>query len=177
MKKTILTLLAITLWTGLVQAQNNIVATVDSLTIIWDKEAIVLKTYEGMREYCHNGQHRRNTIKLVKTIHHYDSVLHKTVRDKYDANQDDEAKATLSDIEKLEKDYTTKEFLAFIHEECAEFNEIEKNYGSAKGKTYKKEVEKMEKQLVKYVEQITYQIDIIDEHIHHLKALEEVTLD
>lgn len=153
-------------------AQNSaIIKTVDSLTQIWDREALILETYDGMNEYCRNGQHRRNTIKLVKIIHHYDSVLYSTVSNKYSSNQDPEAKATLDDIEKLEKEYTTQGFLDFIHSECSTFNEIESNYGSAKGKKYDKEVEKMEKELVKYVEAITQQIDIIDEHIHHLEKL------
>ncbi|PIB35195.1 hypothetical protein BFP72_07195 [Reichenbachiella sp. 5M10] len=153
------------------QGQTALVKTVDSLRIVWDKEAVILETYKGMEEYCRNGQYRRNTIELVKVIHHYDSMLYKTVVDKYDASEDEEAKATLKDIEKLEKDYTTKSFLTFIHEECSEFNSIEKNYSKANSKQYKKEVASMEKKLVKYVEQITSQIDIVDEHIHHLENL------
>ncbi|MCV9386352.1 hypothetical protein [Reichenbachiella ulvae] len=168
---TLLTILAIILTVPCFAQESSIVKTVDSLTLIWDREAVILETYDGMKEYCTNGQHRRNTINLVKVIHHYDSVLYKTVSRKYDESQDEEAHATLKDIEKLEKDYTTKNFLDFIHTECSEFNEIEKNYGRSKGKKYDKEVEKMEKELVKYVGAITGQIDIIDEHVHHLEGL------
>ncbi|UXP31557.1 hypothetical protein N6H18_14490 [Reichenbachiella agarivorans] len=154
------------------QSSTSIVTTIDSLTQVWDKEAVVIESYEGMRDYCTNRVHRQNTIDMIKLIHHYDSALYKTVKSKYDINQDAEAKATLDDIKKLETEYTTKEFLSFIHEECATFNMIEKNYGKSKGKTYEKEVKKMEKELAQYVDQITLQIDIIDEHIHHLEGLD-----
>lgn len=168
---TLLTIVIFLFSAGASAQESSIVKTIDSLTLIWDKEALILETYDGMKEYCTNGQHRRNTINLVRVIHHYDSVLYKTVTQKYDESQDAEAYATLKDIEKLEKDYTTKNFLDFIHTECSVFNEIEKNYGRSKGKKYEKEVEKMEKELVKYVEAITGQIDVIDEHVHHLESL------
>ncbi|MFY0628161.1 MAG: hypothetical protein JXR07_17820 [Reichenbachiella sp.] len=149
----------------------DITESIDALTNTWDKEAVLLKTYEGMRGYCKSQPKRAELITLVKEIHHYDSILYKTVKDKFDENQDAEAKATLKDIKKLESEYTTKAFLDFIHHECSAFNTIEKNYGHTKGKPYEKEKAKMEKVLVKYVEEVTLQIDIIDEHIHHLNGL------
>ncbi len=155
---------------GISQNVEGITTTIDELTKKWDAEAKVYKTYEGMRDVCKSQPHRAKTMSLVKEIHHYDSLLFKTVSAKYDQNEDEEAKQTLRDIKKLESDYTTKSFLEFIHEECSSFNTIEKNYGRAKGKTYEKEIAKMEKVLEKYVNEITYQIDIIDEHIHHLQG-------
>jgi hypothetical protein len=153
------------------EREMTITETIDELTSKWDTEAEILKTYDGMREYCKVRQHRVNTIELVKQIHHYDSLLYKTVKTKFDASKDDEAQATLKDIKKLEDEYTTKGFLDFIHKECSTFNEIENNYGRSKGKQYQKEVAKMEKELTKYVIEITSQIDLIDEHIHHLDGI------
>ncbi|MGL1888494.1 MAG: hypothetical protein OCD76_18400 [Reichenbachiella sp.] len=172
MKKSIIILFIACLASIAVKAQtNDIVSLVDSLTIVWDKEAVVLETYEGMKEFCHSQPHRAKTVKLMKTIHHYDSVLFQTVTEKYKASGDEEAKATLKDIKKLEETYTTASFIKFLHHECNTVVMIEKNYGRTKGKEYQKEVKSLEKELVKYVEEVTNQIDIIDEHIHHLKTL------
>ena len=153
------------------QDSQSITEKVDGLTAQWDEEAKVLKTYNGMRDICKNYSHRMATVSLIKEIHHYDSLLYSTVKGKFDANKDPEAKATLNDIKKLEEEYTTKGFLDFIHKECNTFNTIENNFGRYGGKPYEKEKAKMEKELKKYVDEITQQIDIVDEHIHHLDGL------
>lgn len=155
-----------------VSAQSEITQKIDGLTASWDEEALVLTKFEGMRDVCRNRTHRVKIIDLIKEIHHYDSVLYTTVQNKYDADKDAEAKETLKDIKKLENDYTTSSFLHFIHTECSTFNAIEKNYAKAGGKPYEKEKAKMEKELSKYVDEVTNQIDIIDEHIHHLSDIE-----
>lgn len=174
MKSSVLFVLLYALFSFSLHAQERdetITEAVDRLTQKWDKEAEVLQTYNGMREYCKNRQHRANTIDLVREIHHYDSVLYQTVKQKFDQNKDPEAEATLKDIKRLEEEYSTKGFLEFLHRECGTFNEIENNYGRSRGKKYDKEVAKMEKELSKYVSQITLQIDNIDEHVHHLEGL------
>ena len=151
------------------QENEDIVKIVDDLTIKWDEQALSMKTYEGLQRYCSTKPYRDKTIKLLDKIHHYDTLLYGIVSEKYSNSEDAEAQATLKDIEKLESDYTTQNFKAFIHRECNSVNEIERNYGRKGGSTYEKEVKKLEKELGKYVESITLRIDIIDEHIHHLK--------
>lgn len=151
------------------QEEEDIVKIIDDLTITWDKEALKLKTYKGLQEYCSTRPYRTKTIKLLDQIHHYDTLLYGIVQRKYANKKDSEAEATIKDIEKLEIEYTTKNFKAFIHRECNGVNEIELNYGREGGNQYKKEVAKLEKELAKYVESITLRIDVIDEHIHHLK--------
>ena len=91
------------------------------------------------------------------------------VSTKYANSKDKEAEATLKDIVTVEADYTTKSFKEFLQEECEGFNEIEESTSRGSGSKYYKEVEKLEKELSKYVLTITKRIDIIDEHIHHLK--------
>lgn len=150
------------------QDENNIVETVDALTLKWDNQALSLKTYMGLQTYCSTKPYRDETIALLNEIHHYDTLLYGIVQRKYAESEDQEAKLTLKDIKKLEGEYTTKNFKAFIHRECNGVNEIERNYGKAHGSTYEKEVKKLEKELRKYVESITERIDIVDEHIHHL---------
>ncbi len=151
------------------QEDENIVQIVDELTLKWDEQALELRTYKGLQAYCSTRPYRDRTIKLLDKIHHYDTLLYGIVSRKYERKKDSEAEATLEDIEKLESDYTTKNFKAFIHRECNGVNEIERNFGREGGAQYEKEVKKLEKELSKYVESITTRIDIIDEHIHHLK--------
>ncbi|MEQ9006863.1 MAG: hypothetical protein RLP12_03195, partial [Ekhidna sp.] len=87
---------------------------------------------------------------------------------KFDTSKDKEAAATLEDIEKLETEYSTANFKSFITEECGILKVIQDNFDKETVKQYEKDIRKFEKELVKYLNSITYRIDIIDEHIHHL---------
>lgn len=151
-------------------AQNeNIVAIVDDLTKKWDKQAENLETYIGLKYYCTADPYREKTIQLLDKIHHYDTLLYGIVSRKYANSKDKEAQATLNDIVTVEADYTTKSFKEFLAIECKGYAEIEENYSQESGSKYYKQVEKLEKELSKYVITITKRIDLIDEHIHHLK--------
>lgn len=148
---------------------EDIVATIDDLTIKWDKQAESLQKYSGMKYYCTSEKYRESTIDLLDRIHHYDTVLYNIVSEKYKDVKDKEATATLKDILTVETDYTTPNFKAFLKDECARFAEIEEKYDKSSGSPYFKEIEKLEKELAKYVINVTKRIDLIDEHVHHLK--------
>ena len=90
------------------------------------------------------------------------------VKSKYDQNQDKEAGETLKDIEMLESEYSTESFKYFITNECGELKIIRESFDPATARQYEKDIRKFERELVKYISSITYRIDIIDEHIHHL---------
>lgn len=148
---------------------EDIVAIIDDLTIKWDKQAASLEKYSGMKYYCTSEVYRDKTIGLLDKIHHYDTLLYNIVTEKYKDVKDKEASATLKDILTVETEYTTPSFKAFLKEECARFTEIEEKYDKSSGSQYYKEVEKLEKELAKYVINVTNRIDLIDEHVHHLK--------
>ncbi|MEQ9403880.1 MAG: hypothetical protein RIM99_09860 [Cyclobacteriaceae bacterium] len=148
---------------------DDIVAIVDDLTVKWDKQAEQLGTYMGLKYYCTAEQYREKTITLLDKIHHYDTLLYGIVTRKYADTKDREAEITLKDIVTVEAEYTTKSFKEFLQQECDGYNEIQEKYGKQDGSKYYKEVEKLEKELAKYVSTITVRIDLIDEHIHHLK--------
>ena len=163
--------------TLLVSAQSrdeskDIVAHIDELNKIWAAETENLETYEGLERYCQEKSYRDNVVATLEHIHHYDSVLYEIVTRKYDTNEDKEAKATLEDIKLLEVKYATLSFLKFLRKECGGYNFIESNLTSPDyKKEYKKEVKRLEKAQKKYVKAITKQINVIDEHVHHLKGL------
>lgn len=150
-------------------SQEDIVAIIDDLTVKWDKQAESLEKYSGMKYYCTSEIYQDKTIGLLDKIHHYDTLLYTIVAEKYENVKDKEAQATLKDILTVETDYTTPNFKAFLKEECVRFTEIEEKYSKESGSEYYKEVEKLEKELSKYVINVTKRIDLIDEHIHHLK--------
>lgn len=166
--------LLIAFFTGLLfsaiaqETDKNIVEIIDDLTVRWDNSAKKLESHGGLTDYCRDKSYRDNTLNLLKLIHHYDSSLYTVVTRKYEANQDKEARATLDDIETLERDYTTQAFIQFLRDECISYNDAERNKTMG---SYEKEVKAIEKELKQYVDAVTRQIDIIDEHVHHLHGL------
>lgn len=171
MNKRIFTLTILCSFTFSTYCQNDIIKIIDDLTAQWDAEAVTMKTYEGFKKYCRTSTYRINTTDLLNRIHHYDTTLFNIVNDKYNAEKDKEAKATIDDIVTLETEYTTKSFLRFLHTECDEVNYIENNLARQGGEEFETEVGILEEELKKYVDEITRQIDLIDKHVHHLKDL------
>lgn len=174
MKHTLILFLLFIGFSQVAAAQDeteNISKIIDDLTVKWDAEAVNLEKYAGLANYCQNRTYRVSMVRLLNKIHHYDTVLYNTVKEKFDTSNDAEAKATLSDIDHVEVKYTTKNFLDFLHKECNKFNDVEKNYGKKGGAKYIKETQSLEKEAGKYIEIITTRIDLIDEHVHHLEGL------
>lgn len=148
--------------------EENIVQIIDELTLQWDTEAVNLETHDGFQNYCRNRAYRDNTILLLNKIHHYDTSLYFIVTEKFNKEEDLEARATLEDIETLEIDYTTSSFMTFLREECMKFNDLEMNKSS---EDYEVQMNELEAELAKYIDAITRRIDLVDEHVHHLKGL------
>jgi hypothetical protein len=146
----------------------EIVGIIDELYIRWTGETMKLQSYQGLQDYCKNKSYRDMTTRLLDEIHHYDSVLYNIVSEKYKNSEDPEAKATLDDIEILEKDYMTSNFRNFLRQECTTMNNIENNIATLEEGEYEREVSKLEAELVKYVTAVTKQVEIVDEHVHHL---------
>ncbi len=169
MKITTSLIFALLSLTAQAQESPNIVKVIDALTVQWDETAIALKDYQGIQNFCTSESNKNMTIKLLDQIHQWDTTLYFTVQSKYEGTQDPEAEATLADIEKLETEYSTQNFKAFILNECTMLKEIDDSFDKKTVKQHEKDIKKFEKELVRYLNSITYRIDIIDEHIHHLK--------
>ena len=169
MRKIVFLLTVLISYSSFGQEENDIVAIIDDLTVRWDQGAINLKSYQGIQEFCLNQKYQAETVDLLDEIHHWDTSLYYIVQRKFDTSKDKEAAATLEDIEKLETEYSTVNFKEFIQDECSQLKVIEDSFDPETIKQYEKDIRAFEKELVKYVNSITYRIDIIDEHIHHLK--------
>ena len=148
---SVIALLLLTVFVHAQESESEIAKTIDKLRYAWDDEAISLQTYSGLGKFCGESVYRKQIIQMLDDIHHYDTLLYGIVTRKYNASKDDEAKATIDDIETLEVEYTTKAFKRFVHKECNTYNEIENNLGAAKGEEYKQEVKALEEELKKYV--------------------------
>jgi len=169
MRSLLLLLLLFMTFQVLPQKKVNIVKVIDDLTVKWDQGAINLKTYQGVQEFCLSADYKREIINLLNEIHHWDTTLYFIVKNKFDERKDKEAKATLDDIEKLEEEYSTENFKKFISDECNSLKVIQDSFDKKTVKQYEKNIRSFEKELIKYINNITYRIDIIDQHIHHLR--------
>ena len=96
------------------ESSKDIVDIIDELRTDWDMEAEKLETYEGIKEYCHSKHYKKSVLKLLSTIHHYDTTLFNIVSEKYDVANDAAAKETLDDILLIETKYTNPNFKLFL---------------------------------------------------------------
>ncbi|SMD31733.1 hypothetical protein SAMN04488029_0068 [Reichenbachiella faecimaris] len=156
---------------------RDIIFIVDELRTAWDIEALKMESYEGMKTYCHSKTYRKEILDLLRQIHHYDTTLYFTVTDKYDTNADPAAKETLDDIVTLETDYTNKKFVAFLKNECEKVIHIEKNLAKKDSGGFDKDIAALEDELILYIDAVTERVDLVDEHIHHLKELDPTALE
>lgn len=145
----------------------------DDLTYQWDREAEKLSTYEGLLEFCQNDEYRYATIDILKGIHHYDSVLYKNLqkaqrRDRHNHN----INKTIKEIENFERNYTTKNFIHFLHGDCDRSVELEKQSASLRKDSgegsYDNQVYVLEVELGRYVHHVTKKVDQIRNLTHHL---------
>lgn len=156
---------------------SDIIFIVDELRTAWDIEALKMESYVGMKEYCHSKTYRSSVSNLLNKIHHYDTTLYFTVMEKYDVKKDPAAKETLDDILKLETEYTNPNFVAFLKEECKKVIAIEKNLAKKDSGGFDKDIDALEEELTLYIDAVTERVDLVDEHIHHLKALDPESLE
>lgn len=156
---------------------NDIIFIMDELRTAWDIEALKMESYEGMKEYCHSKSYRKDVIHLLNQIHHYDTTLYFTVTGKYDANADPKAKETLDDILTLETVYTNRKFVSFLKKECEKVIDIEKSMAKKDSGGFDKDIAALEEELIQFIDAITERVDLVDEHIHHLKELDPKTLE
>lgn len=166
--KTLLPVVLLALSFSLSGQDNNVVVEMDKLRVSWDSKAQSLATYDDLKNLCKNRSFRRDLIGLLNNIHHYDSSIYVIAKNKYWNDFDLEAKAAMDDITALERDFTTKGFRHFVRQECRAYNRTEHNFGH-KGAKYEAEKKRIQEALVKYVGTITMQIDMIDDHAHHLE--------
>lgn len=173
MKKLILMLAIVVSVSAMSQeTKESLGKKIDELTYAWDLESDNLDDYEGMSKFCFEEQYRFEVITMLKDIHHYDSVLLERLQRASRFSHDKEIAKTLKDIEKFEKQYSMKEFIAFLYDECQGISEIERNREDLEDEigqeSYDGRILVIETELAKYIHHITKRVDAVRDHVHHL---------
>lgn len=158
---------------GIAQEQNRTLGKViDDLTFGWDLESDNLDDYDGMLKFCRDKEYRYEVIGMLKDIHHYDSVLLQKLSEAALFSKDKELKKTLKDISKFEEEYSMKEFIDFLFDECQGINELEKNRDDLEDEIAQESYDGrryvLETEIAKYIHHITKRVDMIRDHVHHL---------
>ena len=147
-------------------------AIIDNVTYDWDKEAKVLRTYEGLRLLCGDPSYRKRIFSLLNEIHHYDTLLFSVLTELSQNKSNHEIKKTLKEIEKFEKNYDSNKFLKFLGQECKASKKLEDEYTESRNavaeNSYSGQVYVLEAELFKYVQHVTHCVDKIRTHVHHL---------
>ncbi len=145
---------------------------IDELTYGWDLEAVNLESYEGLGKFCSNAEYRYSIIDMLNEIHHYDSVLYERAKKASEVSNDKELIKLIKDIEKFEEDYSMKDFISFLRDECNARKSVEKDSENLKAEvaeeSYDEQVYLIELECTKYIKHITTRVDKIRDHVHHL---------
>lgn len=159
---------------ALAQEKERLDEKIDQITYDWDLEADKLATYDGLSHLCSETAYREKIFNLLDEIHHYDTVLYGVLIKLNSRKEDKEIKQTLREIKKFESNYSSKKFIHFMREECAQAKKIERDYEVTKNdvgiNSYSGQIYLLELELFKYVKNTTKSIDHLRKHIHHLSS-------
>lgn len=145
---------------------------IDELTYEWDSRSEELNSYDGLKKFCSDLEYRTDFVELLHEIHHYDSVLYQRLLKASRISDDKKISKAIKDIEKFEEGYSMRKFIHFLHQECKDQKEIEKNAEDLKSEigseSYSGQIYILEIELNKYIKHITQRVDHIRNHAHHL---------
>ena len=144
----------------------------DHLTAQWLEVSGELKTYSGLTTFCKNTEYSTYTVKILETLHHYDSLVLDIMEN--DAISQDvnhkELKKTSKDIAKFETEYGIKAFIGFLKESCNTRKDLEKNKKELMKDSgmyyYDGQLLVLETQLRKFLLHIDKRVVSIDDHLH-----------
>ncbi|MEQ6121440.1 hypothetical protein [Reichenbachiella sp. MALMAid0571] len=144
----------------------------DHLTAQWLEVSGELKTYSGLTTFCKNPEYSTHTVKILETLHHYDSLVLDIMENNaisQDVNHK-ELKKTSKDITKFETEYGIKAFIEFLKESCNTRKDLEKNKKELMKDSgmysYDGQLLVLETQLRKFLLHIDKRIVSIDDHLH-----------
>ena len=156
------------------KAQPSIEDYYDELTTDWVELSDVLKTYEGLSEFCVNQEFRDYSMSLLASIHHVDSIVLDFLKEPATERVigTHEYHATLKEIHKMEIEYSSWEFMNFLRESCLERKELEKNkrdQGPATAQSgFDGEILVLETSLNKYLKHVDKRVRNMGDHIHRI---------
>lgn len=151
---------------------ENIISKFDEISYRWDQVSTELEQYEGLSEFCIEQNYRNEVIKLLKEVHHFDSLIYFKLKDISLSDNSAELKKTIKQIEELESAFSIKEFSRFLNQECIDRKKIERERKDLKANIgqdgYDGQQQLLENKLYRYIHNVTYLVDHIRKHVHHL---------
>lgn len=156
------------------EALPNVRDRYDMLTGRWQGISAQLENYEGLGRFCDNAQFREQTLHTLSLIHHYDSLVMRSLLDpskSLDVSHG-EIKHTLKDIHKFEEKYGVKSFLEHLKSNCIMYREIESDKEASQKDTgvYSYDGQKLilETELNTYMKHVSKRVEAIEKHLHLL---------
>ncbi|MEL6559714.1 MAG: hypothetical protein AAFQ94_16100 [Bacteroidota bacterium] len=151
---------------------SNLLVHIDEVTKKWDELSVDMSTYSGLQKYCKNRVYKEEVIETLNDIHHYDTVIYNVLVKKQRYGKSKDVEHALKDIKKFEAKYHPKKLVSFLHEECSFRRDIEKNKDESKtsfgAESYDGQINILETELSKFVNNIRKLADQIRKHSHHL---------
>ena len=145
---------------------------IDEVTYQWDQYAYEIDDWNGLTLFCKNDDFRKEILGLMNDIHHYDSALYVGLKKIQRQSSNREVNKTIHEIEQFETEYSIKDMIRFMHQECRDRKEIVNKEDELKAdlgmESYDGQIMLVEKELASYVKHVTKKIDNIREHAHHI---------
>jgi len=151
---------------------TNIISKFDEISYKWDAVAEDLEKYQGLGSFCLQRDYRTRVIQLLEEVHHFDSLVYDKLKKISAYKESGEIRKTVKQIEELESEFSIKEFTSFLNKECRDRKAIEKTRDDLKANIgqdgYDGQQKLLEGTLYRYIRHVTYLVDHIRKHIHHL---------
>jgi len=155
------------------QTKEEIEKKFDQIAEHWNLLSAELDNYEGLSAYCTSNEYRMEVLVVLHEIHHFDSLIMDKVNapDFKHENKREERK-TLDNIAEFESEYSLKNFVKKLSQECEDRKDIEKHkkvtmneigYDSYGGQKLVVELD-----LYKFIHHVTKRLDHIETHLHRL---------
>ena len=152
----------------------------DELSYRWDQISETLEEYEGLSYYCQNDDFRNEVVDVLKNIHHYDTLIYNRLVELSYYDTDKEIKKTIKQIEEFESEYDIKAFVHHLSIECKERREVEREkkntLGNIGAESYSGQALNVQNATQRYMKHVTYLVDHIRKHIHHLHIDDDLSL-
>ena len=162
---------------GCLHAQQPVVTIEEEFDVLTERWRMIvgqLETYDGLGAFCQSPDFRKESVEVLSTIHHLDSLILDMMLDPtsgLEVSKHDFRK-TLKDIYKFEEEYGVRSFIAFLKESCITRNDLEANADDLRNESgmysYDSQVLMLETRLGKYLKHMMSKVESIDEHIHHI---------
>ncbi|MDA1121343.1 MAG: hypothetical protein O2887_12780 [Bacteroidetes bacterium] len=155
------------------QTKEAIEAKFDQIAAHWNLLSAELDNYEGLSAYCTSNEYRMEVLVVLNEIHHFDSlIMDKVKAPNFKHENQREERKTLQNIAEFESEYSLKNFVEKLSQECEDRKDIEKHkketINEIGSDSYGGQKLVVELDLYKFIHHVTKRLDHIETHLHRL---------